>query len=197
MSDEKTINVSAEENEEALVDALFAKRISYDLTPDNSRFFLSEGGLVSMELSVPDKEKEFFERVIIIRTFPISNPNGFLSVRAPDSRGSEKGEEIGIIRDLNDFPEDTVKIILGELDKRYFIPEITKVHSIRDKYGFSYWDCDTSSGRRTFIVSNPYSNIRLLDDGRLLVEDMDGSNFCIPEKKKLDNSSQRKIEAFY
>ena len=123
MSDKIIPKPTSEESDEALVDALFAKRESYDLTPDNSKFFLSEGGLVSMELSVPNKEKEFFERVIIIRTFPISNPDEFLSVREPDARDSEKGDEIGIIRALDIFPEETVKIIRDELDKRYFIPE--------------------------------------------------------------------------
>ena len=196
MSEQANKPIAANENEEALVDALFAKRESVDLNQQNARFSLSDGGLISLELSLPGKEKEYFERVIIIRAYPISNPNEFLIVRSPDSKEHGKGEEIGIIRDINILREDEIKIINAELDKRYFIPEITKVLSVKDKYGLSYWECETSAGHRSFIVSNPYVHIRLLEDGRLIVEDMDGSNYCIPDITALDKLSQKKIEVF-
>lgn len=188
--------IAAKENEEALVDALFAKRESVDLNQQNARFSLSDGGLISLELSLPGKEKEYFERVIIIRAYPVSNPDEFLIVRSADTKEHGKGEEIGIIRDINIMREDEIKIINAELDKRYFVPEILKVISVKEKYGLSYWECETSAGHRSFIVSNPYVSIRLLDDSRLIVEDMDGSNYCIPDVAKLDKFSQKKIEVF-
>lgn len=196
MSEQANKPIAAKENEEALVDALFAKRESVDLNKQNARFSLSDGGLISLELSLPGKEKEFFERVVIIRAYPITNPYEFLVVRSVDSKEHGKGEEIGIIRDLNLMTEDEVKIISAELDKRYFIPEITKVMSVKDKYGLSYWECETSAGHRSFIVSNPYVHIRLLEDGRLIIEDMDGSNYCISNIAALDKLSQKKIEVF-
>ena len=67
MSEQANKPIAAKENEEALVDALFAKRESVDLNKQNARFSLSDGGLISLELSLPGKEKEFFERVVRIR----------------------------------------------------------------------------------------------------------------------------------
>ena len=51
MSDTEKKPIPAEKSDEALVDELFAKRESVDLTPENARFFYSEGGLVSLELT--------------------------------------------------------------------------------------------------------------------------------------------------
>lgn len=189
--------IAAAESDEALVDALFAKRESIDLNPQNTRFFPSEGGLVSMELTTKNGDKEQFERVIILRTYPVTNPDELLSVRAPKSRSSGKGEEIGIVGNINDFPKEQVELVKAELDKRYFIPVITRIHSVKEKYGRSYWDCETTSGRRSFIIGNPYSDIHMLEDGRLLVEDIDGSNYTITSLASLDKVSQKKVETFF
>lgn len=189
--------IAAAESDEALVDALFAKRESIDINPNNARFFPSEGGLVSMELTSKNGDKEFFERIIILRTYPVTNPDEFLSVRTPDSRSSGKGVEIGIVKNINDFPKEQVNLVNEELDRRYFIPQITHVYSIKEKHGRSYWDTETTSGRRTFMVNNPYSDIHMLEDGRLLVEDIDGSNYTINGLDSLDKFSQKKVESFF
>ncbi|NLK40010.1 MAG: DUF1854 domain-containing protein, partial [Clostridiales bacterium] len=74
---------------------------SFDLTPENARFYKSAGGLISLDLTIPGKETESFERVVILRSFPISNPNEFLSIREPDVRKGGRGREIGLIRRLS------------------------------------------------------------------------------------------------
>ena len=105
--------------------------------------------------------------------------------------------EIGIVKNINDFPKEQVNLVNEELDRRYFIPQITHVYSIKEKHGRSYWDSETTSGRRNFIVNNPYSDIRILEDGRLLVEDIDGSNYTINGLASLDKFSQKKVESFF
>ena len=180
----------AEEN----LDNLFEnERVSVALTPQNAVFKQSEGGLISLDLK---ETNEFFERIVIFRCFPITNPDEFLSVREPDSKKMGKGKEIGMIRYMKDFPEKQQKLFLEELDRRYFSPEITKINSVKDKFGYTYWEADTNAGSMTFILNNPFSNIRLLEDGRIFIHDIDGNSFQIKEPAKLDANSYKKIEIY-
>ena len=192
MSEEKKI--SLEDMDNAGRD-IFGKRISVDLTPKNAFFKESEGGLISMTLKKGDKE-EFFERVVPVRAFPVSEPDSFISIREPDTKDVGKGAEIGLIENLNDFDENSVSLIKKELDKRYFTPIIQKIYSIKEQFGFLYFEVLTSAGKSSFVMNNPSSNIRVLEDKRSLIYDIDGNCFEIPEISKMDKASFRKIEIY-
>lgn len=187
--------MSDENNEKK--DGLFEnERESVPLTPKNAKFYRSEGGLISLKLNVEGKEEEIFERIIMFRCFPVTNPDEFLSVREPDTKKMGRGKEIGMIRYMKDFPVEDQKLFLEELDRRYFMPEITKIHSVKEKFGYTYWDAETTSGNMTFILNNPFSNIRSLEDGRVFINDLDGNTFQITNPDKLDANSYKKIEVY-
>ncbi len=172
------------------------ERVSIDLTSENAKFSRSGGDLVSLEIINDKGEREFFERVVILRSFPVTNPNEFLSVREPDSKKQGRGKEIGMIRRITDFDEATNALFAEELDRRYFTPELKKINSVKDKFGYLYWDVVTTAGAVTFVLTNPFSNIRVLEDGRILIHDIDGNVFEIPDPAKLDPASLKKIEIY-
>lgn len=184
-----------EDDGEVDTDELFKRRKSIDMTPENARFFRSKGGMVSLEID-GEEGRETFERVVVLRSFPITAPNEFLSVREPDSRKKGRGAEIGMIRYLSDFDKDTVALINEELDLRYFTPVITKINSIKDKFGYSYWDVETTAGKISLVLNNPYGNVRVLEDKRIFISDMDGNSFIIPDPTALDRASYRRIEVY-
>ncbi len=177
-------------------DDLFAHRISLDLTPENARFTPSGGNLISLEVTRPSGEVEFFERIVPIRAFPVTSPDEFISIREPDTQLKGRGAEIGMIRRLSDFPEAVSSLISDELSRRYFTPAIKKIHSFSEKFGYCYWDVTTAAGRVEFIMNNPTSNIRTLEDGRVFMYDIDGNCFTIEDPKKLDKHSYRKIDVY-
>ena len=176
--------------------ALFDKRVTVALTPENAAFSLSAGGLLSLTLTLEDGSVEEFERVIPVRAFPITDPDLYICIREPDTRKKGKGEEIGMIERLADFDEQAQTLILEELDRRYFTPEIKKIHSLHEKFGYLYFDVTTDAGRSEFIMSNPTSSFRTLEDGRVFMYDIDGNCFCIPNSEALDNASRKKIEIY-
>ena len=178
------------------IEAMFNKRESVALTPDNCRFYRSEGGLISMELTLPDKEAEQFERIVVLRSFPISNPDEYISIREPSTRRRGNGAEIGLIRDMRHFDEATVKLLNEELDRRYFTPELLKIYSLKEKFGYLYCEAETSAGRITFVLNNPYSNFRTLEDHRVLISDIDGNAFMIRDPEHFDKASLKKIEIY-
>ena len=184
-----------EEEEEINPDELFKHRQSVDLTPENAKFSPSKGGMVSLDLDGPEGH-EFFERVVILRSFPITAPDEFLSVREPDTRKKGRGAEIGMIRRLDVFDKETIDLINAELDLRYFTPIITKITSTKEKFGYSYWEAETTAGKVSFVLNNPFGNIRVLEDKRIYISDMDGNSFMIPDPTALDRASYRRIEIY-
>ena len=189
VTQEKKQNIK-EEND------LFAHRVSLDLTPENARFTPSGGNLISLEVTHPSGEVEFFERIVPVRAFPVTSPDEFISIREPDTQLKGRGAEIGMIRRLSDFPEAVSALISDELSRRYFTPAIKKIHSFSEKFGYCYWDVTTAAGRVEFIMNNPTSNIRTLEDGRVFMYDIDGNCFTIEDPKALDKHSYRKIDVY-
>ena len=175
---------------------LFEKRESIMLTPENAVFSRSEGGLISLDIINAGGEPEHFERVVVLRSFPITDPDDYIAIREPETRKSKRGDEIGLIRNIHDFDEATVALLMEELDRRYFTPEIKRITSVKEKFGYSYWEVETSAGKVTFVLNNPSSNIRILEDDRIFIFDIDGNCFQITDPTKLDRNSYRKIEIY-
>ena len=178
------------------ISELFEHRVSLELTPENAKFTRSAGGLISLEVTQPSGKVEFFERVVPVRAFPISSPDTFIAIREPDTQLGGRGAEIGMIETLSIFPSDMAELIRIELERRYFTPAVKKIHGLREKFGYCYWDVTTSAGRVEFIMNNPTSNIRTLEDGRVFMYDIDGNCFTIEDPKKLDKHSYKKVEIY-
>ena len=175
---------------------LFKTRESLSLTPDNATFRRSAGNLISLEVTLPSGETETYERVVPVRAFPITDPEEFISIKEPDSKEKGKGAEIGMIRRLSDFDGACVALLREELSRRYFTPEIKRITGVKEKFGYSYWDAETSAGKVSFVMTNVSSNIRTLEDGRVFIHDIDGNCFCISDPAKLDKASFKKIEIY-
>ncbi len=176
--------------------SLFEHRVSIDLTPENAVFTRSAGGLISLELTRPTGEHEFFERIVPVRAFPITAPDTFISIREPDTRTAGRGAEIGMIEDPAAFPDEVVEMLRDELSRRYFTPVIRKIHSFREKFGYCYWDVTTAAGRIEFIMSNPTGSIRTLEDGRIFLYDIDGNCFTVEDPTALDKRSYKLLENY-
>lgn len=151
------------------------------ITEENSVFERTEGGFVSLEFTDGNGEKEFYSRVSVHRCFPYSDPDRYISVREPD----RDGREIGLIEDLNKMSKKTKEMILEQLELRYFTPVIIKIRSIRDEYGYSYWDVITDKGTCRFTFRMGGSNVYSIGKNRYLVNDIDGNRFEIPDLYKL------------
>ena len=185
-----------DDDDDVDTDQLFKHRESINMTPENTWFSKSAGGLISVKVINADGQEEFFERVIIRRSFPVTSPDEFLSVREPDTKKNGRGFEIGMIRNLNIFDKETVDLLNAELDVRYFTPIITHILSSKEKFGYNYMELETTAGRVAIVMNNPFYNIRSLEDGRIMINDMDGNCFVIPDPKKLDRHSLKFIEVY-
>lgn len=137
----------------------------------------------------PDGRRNY-GRVLLHRAFPFDHPDGIISVLQED------GFEIGIIRNISDFDEKTAALLRDALDKTYFIPEITRIYSTKDRFGFVYFKCATDKGDIDFVLRNPFGSIIRLGEHNLYLLDVDGNRYHIPDVSRLDRKSYRKIELY-
>ncbi len=107
------------------------------------------------------------------RLFPISRRHDYISI------ADMEGAEVGIIQSLRKLQKGMRRIVLEEIRRRYFVPQITYVHSLKDEFGILYWDVDTTRGRREFVVREVRENVREFAGGRLQITDVDGNYFEI------------------
>ncbi|HHW46804.1 MAG TPA: DUF1854 domain-containing protein [Clostridiales bacterium] len=161
-------------------------KIKY-ITKGNAKFKRTPGGFVSLEF-----EGKFYSRVSVYRAFPFTNPDSFISIRQPD----EKAEEIGIIRSLNELDKETAEIIREQLNIRYFTPEIKKIIDIKDEYGYAYFDVLTDRGACRFTIRMNTSSVIRLSETRILIVDIDGNRFEIPDITKLSAAELKKLDLF-
>ena len=165
----------AKETEEML-------KIRY-LHKDNAVFARTPGGFVSL-----DYDGKHYDRVSVYRAFPFTDPEKYISIRESD----EKAKEIGMVEDLKDLDPDAAAMLLEQIGIRYFTPVITKIIDIKDEYGYAYFDVVTD---RFTIHMNSSSVVRLTDT-RLLISDLDGNRFEIPDMTKLTPGELKKLDLF-
>ena len=105
-------------------------------------------------------------------------------------------QEIGILRDLNAFDEDTRALLTKELERRYYTPVIQKILSMKERYGFSYWKVQTKDGEVSFTLQDTFRSMIHTGENRLLLLDVCGNRFEIPDVTALDRKSYKKIELY-
>ncbi|MBQ8816106.1 MAG: DUF1854 domain-containing protein [Lachnospiraceae bacterium] len=157
------------------------------LTAENAQFSRTEGGFVA--LKTMGKE---YARVGIYLTFPLTNPEEYISIREAD----EKAKEIGIIEKLSQLNPDEQDMIREQIKLRYFMPVITKVLDVKDEYGYAYWHVTTNFGVCRFTTQMSGNAVISLSDSRLLVTDIDGNRYEIPDFYSLSIMERKKLDLF-
>lgn len=131
------------------------------------------------------------QRAFLCRQFPFDLEWEFISVMNAD------GEELGIVRDIANFREETREMLRSELLRRYYSPVIERILSVKERYGFSYWKvvC-TGEGEVSFTLHDTYRSIIRASENRILLLDVNGNRFEIPDVMLLDRKSYKKIELY-
>tara|TARA_B100000029_G_scaffold382304_1_gene377550 strand:- start:5927 stop:6439 length:513 start_codon:yes stop_codon:yes gene_type:complete len=127
--------------------------------------------------------------VVPIRSFPLSDANRYIAIQTDD----RSPQEVCLIEDIEQLNEKNRKVLENALDKAYFMPIITGLLSINRRFGVTEWEVETNRGPVTFDLSSR-SAITQFEEGRLLIKDIDGNRYEIPNYFKLDKRSVTLIE---
>lgn len=157
------------------------------LTKDNAVFSRTEGGFVAL-----DFDGKHYDRVGVYRAFPLTEEERFLSIR----EANEKAKEIGMVESLKDLPTDMADMLREQLKLRYFMPVIEKILSLKDEYGYAYFEAQTNFGVCRFTTGTGADSFVNLGDGRYLILDLDGNRYEIPDVEALSAQEKKKLDLF-
>ena len=122
--------------------------------------------------------------------YPLTRPRRLISVR------DESGEEIGILDRVRDLDPDSRQIVREELERSYFMPQITDVYGIREELNLVQWDVLTSKGPRSFPVRGVRRNVRKIGQRQFVIKDVDGNRYEIPDWMSLPTAAQKLLEPY-
>ena len=153
----------------------------------NAVFEKTEGGFLKLTF-----QGQEYPRIKVLRLFPFTDPDRYLSVRDPKN----KDREIGLIEKITDLDEATAEEIRRQLNLYYFTPVITKVINIKSEYGYAYFHVITDRGECRFTINMGANAVVRLSDRRLIITDLDDNRFEIRDVLALSQKEQRKLDLF-
>lgn len=84
------------------------------LNQDNAVFERTEGGFLSLSY-----EEKKWDRIQVIRLFPFTEPDSFLSIRTVE----ERSHEIGVIKNIKEVDKKIEKNAFGAVKSSLFYPD--------------------------------------------------------------------------
>lgn len=155
------------------------------LSPEKCNFSFNQNNFLIMTL-----EEESKGRVKLIRTYPYSLTDEYICVHDLEDN------EIGIIKTLADLDNDSREACIKELESRYYCPTVTTVKSIKERMGHFYFETIIDGKEKKFTVRDITRNLRYASENTLLIFDMDGNRYVIPEFEKIEEKSKRLLEPY-
>ena len=138
-----------------------------------------------LRLTVGDKS---YITVKPVWAAPLSRPDKYLALL------DGKGEQIVMVDDPKELPEESLTAVRQELRRRYLTAAVLSVVYAKEEFGATYWTVETDRGRRDFVTQNLQENAIWLAPEHLLLLDVDGNRFEIADTGKLDAASQMYID---
>ncbi|MDE2806806.1 MAG: DUF1854 domain-containing protein [Gemmatimonadota bacterium] len=160
-----------------------AAEVTY-LDPDKARFFIDAFEDLNLELA----GDQTYSRVRVKRAFPLTRDDCFIVVQ------DRQGKEIGSLARLDALDRDSRQAVEDELERAYFTPRIQRIAKVTVANRVPRWEVETDRGPRAFEIYSSRRDVRLLGDGRILVQDADGNRYEIPDYRRLDPASQALVE---
>ena len=147
---------------------------------DASRVSITRNAFAELVVQLPDGTTH--TKVEPVRSFPISETVRYITLL------DSEGNEIGSVEDVRQLTPQSRDVLMEELQKRYFMPKITKINSLDGQFGVTQWDVETAQGDVEFGMRTRY-DIVTLENGRVLIKDADGNRYEIENYNKLDPKS--------
>jgi hypothetical protein len=121
--------------------------------------------------------------------FPWSEPRRHLSLRDADD------EEVALVDDPEDLAPASRRALEEALAAAGFVLEVTRVVSIEEEVEIRQWVVETIHGKRLF-QTHLDDWPRILPGGGLLIRDVGGDLYRLPDPGALDRRSRELLWAF-
>ncbi len=132
--------------------------------------------------------EQSWKQVKPVRAFPLTAPESCVFLLDSD------GKEIGLITDVGELQPSSRSALREALKLEYLCTRILAITAVKSRHGVSSWEMRTERGPRTVHIKDR-SDIRKLPGNRILMTDVDGMRFEIPDSSALDDKSQGHLES--
>ncbi|MFZ5895756.1 MAG: DUF1854 domain-containing protein [Myxococcota bacterium] len=133
--------------------------------------------------------EENWVAVEVVRCFPWTQPDRFLSLRDSD------GTEHGFVAAVRDLDAESQRALQQGLLRSGFVLEVTRVLEVEEDFELRSFAVETVQGPRRFQTALD-AWPRELDGGGLVIEDVYGDLYRISAPHKLDEKSLELMRAF-
>lgn len=140
-------------------------------------------------LTLLDKDGAIHHHVRAVRAFPISDPQGGVSLMDQD------GKELAWVDDVDSLSQKSRELILEQLALTEFMPEILKIERVSTFATPSIWSLQTNRGK-TKLKLKGEDDIRRITKETLLITDANGIQFLIRDLGALDKPSRKILDRF-
>jgi len=134
------------------------------------------------------KQGEEWSDVTLARLFPLSELESWISVVGKEDK------EIGVFKTLHGMPHASLSCVRAELHRRYLVPEIRRIIAVRNRFHLVEWTVETNRGEMTFLNSMPHEQIKPELLPHVMLTDLEGNRFDIPDINALDPESRAMLE---
>lgn len=160
------------------------------LRPDTTRIF--EGAFSLLHCAIAPHDQ--FRGVFAVLLFPIRHPDRYISLRYTGAR--DKVREIGMIEDLQEFPEPAQHLVRASLRKQYHEQIIAQVHEVNCRYGLLFFEVTTQHGRQEFIMPWRYDRAEDYgENGKVLLDALD-NRYVIPDVNALPAKDRHRFTSY-
>jgi len=155
-----------------------------------AEFYTGGGGFAGLKYKGED-----YKHIVLRRIMPIDQPLHYISVADQDNK------EIGILKAVADLAPDQREIVERELDNRYYSPQVLDIMSVKDKLGYVYMEMRLRNKQgkeydKSCAVKDVSRNIRMLSDNSIIIFDVDGNRYVVPNLKELNKQSLRRLDSY-
>ena len=122
--------------------------------------------------------------VRIVRCFPWTARSHYLSLR------DDSGKELYFVENLEVLDDPKVRSLISEeIEERTYIPHIRKIDAIDREGDLFRWNVQSDAGKRIFYT-NRNAIPRELPSGGIIMKDISGDRYLIPDVGSLDYRSR-------
>ncbi|MCL2361741.1 MAG: DUF1854 domain-containing protein [Defluviitaleaceae bacterium] len=155
-----------------------------------AEFYTADGGFTGLKYKGED-----YKHIVLRRIMPIDQPMNYISIADHDNK------EIAILKDVNDLAKDQRLIVERELDNRYYSPQVLDIMSVKDKLGYVYMEMRLRNKQgneydKSCAVKDVSRNIRMLSSNSVIIFDVDGNRYVVPDLQQLNKQSLRKLDSY-
>ena len=126
--------------------------------------------------------------IFIVRTFPATHPEGYLSIRGWSESGDEI--ELGMLHTLADWPAASQAVVRTAVGRRSLVRIISRVYDVKLGHGYLDFDVETDVGRRSFTMRWTGSQAVDFGPGGKMLLDTEENRFVVPDVAGLPRADQ-------